>query len=215
MPTQAERPPAGREREAITSKDSAGARGDRGLRSWLPIILSTGVTLLGVGYLLAVAFGKIGANRFGTTEAIIFVAILFLNSSLVQRIARFAISGKGVEFQVQEVQKEQARQKGDIRSLKFLLSYFVTDQELEHIQRLAGKRPPAYSNPDDWHHDVFSNELRRLRALGLIRMQSGKFIGGMPKKGDLSEHCRITDRGQEYLKLREEVEEQERERAGV
>jgi hypothetical protein len=40
-------------------------------------------------------------------------------------------------------------------------------------------------------------------------MQSGKFIGAMPKVGDLSKYCRITDRGQEYLKLRDEVESQE------
>jgi hypothetical protein len=185
------------------------ARGKPELRSWLPIILSTSVTLIGVGYLLAVVFGKIGANRFGTTEAIIFLAILLLNSSLIQRIGRFAISGKGVEFQVREVQEEQVRQRAEIKSLKFLVSYFVTEQELEHLQRLAGKIPAAYSNPDDWHHGVFSTELRRLRSLGLIRMQSGKFIGAMPKVGDLSKYCRITDRGQEYLKLRDEVESQE------
>lgn len=186
-------------------------RGKHDFRSWLPIILSTSVTLLGVGYLLAVVFGKIGANRFGTTEAIIFVAILLLNSSFIQRIGRFAISGKGVEFQVREVQAEQVRQRAEIKSLKFLVSYFVTEQELDHLLRLSGKMSSKYSNPDDWHHDVFGNELRRLRSLGLIRMQPGKFIGAMSKSGDLNEHCRITDRGQEYLKLREEVESQEQE----
>jgi len=112
---------------------------------------------------------------------------------------------------VREVREEQVRQKADIKSLKFLLSYFVTEHELEHLQRLAGKIPSTYENPDDWHHHVFGDELRRLRSLGLIRMHSGKFIGAMPKAGDINEHCWITDRGQEYLRLREEVESQEQE----
>ena len=186
-------------------------RGKGDFRSWLPIILSTSVTLLGVGYLLAVLLSRIGANRFGTTEAIIFVAILLLNSSFLQKIGRLSISGKGVEFQVREVQEEQVRQRAEIKSLKFLISYFVTEQEFDHLQGLAGKIPSVYSNPDDWHHETFGNELRRLRSLGLIRMQPGKFVGAMQKKGDLNEHFKITDRGQEYLKLREEVESQEQE----
>ena len=190
-------------------KVSEKARAKDDFRSWLAIVLSVGVTLLGVGYLLAVVFGKIGTNRFGTTEAIIFVAILLLNSAWIQRIGRFAISGKGIEFQMREVQEEQVRQRADIRSIKFLLSYFVTEQELEHLQRLVGKIPPEYSNPDDWQHEIFKTELRRLRSLGLIRMHPGKMIGPMPKKDDLNKHCRITDRGLEYLKLREEVESQD------
>jgi hypothetical protein len=190
-------------------KVSERARGKDDFKSWLTIILSVGVTLLGVGYLLAVVFGKIGTNRFGTTEAIIFVAILLLNSAWIQRIGRLAISGKGIEFQMREVQEEQVRQRAEIRSIKFLLSYFVTEQELEHLQRLVGKSPPEYANPDDWHNHIFKTELRRLRSLGLIRMLPGKMIEPMPKKDDLNKHCRITDRGLEYLKLREEVESQD------
>jgi hypothetical protein len=190
-------------------KVSAKAQAKDDFRSWLALVLSVGVTLLGVGYLLAVVFGKIESNRFGTTEAIIFVAILLLNSAWIQRIGKLAISGKGIEFQMREVQEEQVRQRADIRSIKFLLSYFVTEQELEHLQRLVGKVPSDYANPDDWHHNIFKNELRRLRSLGLIRMNPGKFVEPMPKKEDLNKYCRITDRGLEYLKLREEVEFQD------
>jgi multisubunit Na+/H+ antiporter MnhG subunit len=195
--------------ESEPLKGSEKARAKNDFRSWLAIVLSVVVTLLGLGYLLAVAFGKIGANRFGTTEGIIFVAILLLNSTWAQRIGRLAISGKGIEFQMREVQEEQVRQRADIGSIKFLLSYFVTEQELEHLQRLAGKIPSDYTNADDWHHGIFKTELRRLRSLGLIRMHPGRMIEPMPKKDDLNKHCRITDRGLEYLKLREEVESQD------
>jgi hypothetical protein len=59
---------------------------DDKVRSWLSIILSTVITLLGLIYLLSIPFGGIGTNRFGITEAIIFATILFFNSALIGRL---------------------------------------------------------------------------------------------------------------------------------
>lgn len=180
-------------------------------RSWVTLVITVLMTVLGLAYLIAIALGWLGGNRFGVTEAIIFAAILFFNSVLIGRLETLSISGKGIDFKVREVEKEQSRQKDEIRSIQFLLRYFVTQSELNRLQELAEGSSPYQVN-SDWDKNNLHTELRRLRSLDLIRMLSGKTIGGddgiHEKKGDLKDYVRITDRGREYLELRKAIESQ-------
>ncbi|MBW8879465.1 MAG: hypothetical protein JF614_31410 [Acidobacteria bacterium] len=176
----------------------------------LPKILSAGITLLGALYLVAVPLGWIRDNRFGTTEAVVFVSLLFFNSVLVTRLERFSFSGKGVEFQLQQVREEQRKQQAEISSLKFLISYFVSESELIHLKKLAGKVESKFNVKDEWDQNILRDELRRLRSLGLIAMIANWWIAQIPRQGDLTEYCRITDRGLEYLRLRDEVQAEQK-----
>ncbi|MDQ3820582.1 MAG: hypothetical protein M3362_23265 [Acidobacteriota bacterium] len=182
------------------------------VRSWVALVITVIMTVLGLAYLTAIALGWLGGNRFGVTEAIIFAAILFFNSVLIGRLETLSISGKGIDFKVREVEKEQNRQKDEIRSIQFLLKYFVTQSELNRLQELAEGSSP-YQFDSDYAKNNLHNELRRLRSLDLIRMLSGKTIGGVhdginEKKGNLNDYVRITDRGREYLELRKAIESQ-------
>ena len=69
----------------------------RGPSSRLSAVFFTVVTLFGLGYLAAIPFGLVGANKFGSAEAIIFAALLFFNSALIGRMESLVLSGRGVE----------------------------------------------------------------------------------------------------------------------
>jgi hypothetical protein len=107
----------------------------------------------------------------------------------------------GWKFQFRELKAEQQRQKAEIESLRFLMSYFVTDYELIHLRKLAGGEPFPYTK-----NDSFLAELRRLRTLRLIDNLPGRGIRALPGQGDLREHFTITDRGRSYLQLRTQWE---------
>lgn len=179
------------------------------VRNWIALIATIVITLFGLAYLAATLFGFGGVNRFNTTEAIILASLLFFNSVLIGRLDTFSISGKGIDFKVREVQKEQSKQKDEIRSLQFLLSYFVTQSELKRLEQLAERSAPYQIN-SDYDKKLLHNELRRLRSLDLIEMVEGRTIGGdkdgiHEKRGDLYNYIRITKRGREYLALRESI----------
>ncbi|MCU1267264.1 MAG: hypothetical protein JWM21_3582 [Acidobacteria bacterium] len=174
----------------------------------MALIVTVLITILSLAYLAAIPFGLIGGNKFGTTDAIILAALLFFNSVLIGTLDTLSISGKGIDFKVREVQKEQSKQKDEIKSLQFLLSYFVTQSELKRLEKLAERSSPYQIN-SDYDEKLLHTELRRLRSLDLIEMVEGQTIGGIrEKKGDLYQHVRITKRGREYLGLRESIETQ-------
>jgi hypothetical protein len=173
------------------------------IRSWLSMVLSAVVTFLGLAYLAAIPLGKVGTNRFSTAEAIVFAAILFFNSVLIGKLERLSISGKGVELQVREVKEEQIKQQAEIQKLRWLISYFATDSELQHLRKLAGEIPSDFDYSDEQQRQ-FVEELRRLRTLEMIKLPPGAKVASIPRKGNLKDYCRLTDRGEEYLKLRSE-----------
>jgi len=180
------------------------------VRTWVALVVTVVITILGLAYLMAILFGWIGGNRFGTTEAIILAVLLFFNSVLIGKLDTLSISGKGIELKVREVEKEQRKQKDEIRSIQFLLRYFVTPSELKRLEQLAERSSPFRIN-SDYDKKLLHNELRRLRSLDLIEMVEGQTIGGdkdgiHEQKGDLYKHVRITKRGREYLGLRESIE---------
>jgi hypothetical protein len=112
----------------------------------------------------------------------------------------------GWKLEFRKVEAEQHRQRADIEALKFLVSGFVTGAEFAHLQKLANKEPfPFIRGPET---SFFLNELRRLRTLGLINNYEGKGIRALEKDGgDINAYFFITPRGQEYLRIRKQVEQ--------
>jgi hypothetical protein len=105
----------------------------------------------------------------------------------------------GWKLKFRELKIEQEKQRDEIEGLRFLMTSFVTDDELGHLTKLASGSPFPYHKSDP-----FIAELRRLRSLGLIANQPEKGIAGMPSAGDLREIFAITARGRTYLQMREQ-----------
>jgi hypothetical protein len=108
----------------------------------------------------------------------------------------------GWEFKFRQVKEEQARQGAEIAMLKFLVTHFVTDDELVHLTKLAGTNPFTFT-PSTF----FEAELRRLLALRLLERLPKKGVRSLfEAKDDVRNHLRITDLGRDYLRLRHEAE---------
>lgn len=112
--------------------------------------------------------------------------------------------GWKVEFRALAAQ--QTKQQTDIDTLQFLVSHFVSDHELNHLRRLESDEPFMIKKDDS--SSFFENEMRRLRALGLVAGYPGKGIRSLFKSdGNVKQHFHITENGREYLKLRRQVDE--------
>jgi hypothetical protein len=166
------------------------------------------VAAMGLGYLVAIPLGWIDPDnrRLSAPETVLFGAILVFTLMLLlitgPGLEGFSVSGKGFDFRLRKVQDE-------VTSLRFLLSHFLSEKQLAYLIGLASTDGHSYdfSGTDGgWYKRFFKSDLRHLRSLGLITMRSGKTIEGLPDKGNLFDDFRITDRGQEYLNLRKEVE---------
>jgi hypothetical protein len=146
---------------------------------------------------LKFAYGNIG-------EGLDAVAVGLTAVGLSPWVARVLESFKfgGVEFKF--VQKQLDEQSQDIEALKFLIGNYVTDTELDHLDRLASGR--KFMAKMSWHPEIFQAELRHLRGLGLIANAPGKGVSIMyarpGEEKDVHEYFRITERGKAYLALR-------------
>lgn len=110
----------------------------------------------------------------------------------------------GWKITLRELKDEQKRQGQEIRMLQFLVDQFVTEDELAHLQKLDTGEPfPFQHGPAT---SFFEQELRRLRAFGLIAGKENKGIRTLfHEGGDVKNHFYITTKGREYLHLREQA----------
>jgi hypothetical protein len=114
----------------------------------------------------------------------------------------------GWKLEFRKLESEQQKQRADLEVLRFLISGFVTDAELIHLQKLAGHAPFPFVRGTETPY--FLNELRRLRSLGLIEGAPGKGVRMLEREGgDVASYFSVTPRGQEYLRLRAETKDGE------
>jgi hypothetical protein len=108
----------------------------------------------------------------------------------------------------QERQEEElSRQQAEIRSLQVALQGIVTQYELDKLVGLdANETFLCY-----YSEDLYA-ELKRLRAMGLVRHHEGTGLTAVRKeykdrneKFDLKRFFYITEQGREYLKLRHQL----------
>ena len=112
-------------------------------------------------------------------------------------IETVSFPGGGVRFR--QLVDTQERQADEIRTLQFLITHLLSQDERAHLEKLATRTP--FPITDDAPEPFFS-EMHRLRALGFVRGLPDKGIGSMrTERGDVRNHFEITDVGQEYLRL--------------
>jgi hypothetical protein len=157
--------------------------------------ISIGAILLATTYLVLIALGRVPVeNRLGQMEVILFIALLILNPSVVSRLASLNISSKGLSVQLNKVARKQALQQLDIDQLKFLITHYLSDDELRHLTKLDGTEPFVYEVQGH-----FVDELRHLRSLRLIESLPGKGLARLPGRGDLRHELSITKDGKRFL----------------
>jgi CAP12/Pycsar effector protein, TIR domain len=106
-----------------------------------------------------------------------------------------------------EHSQELSRQQAQIRSLQVALQGIVTKYELDKLIGLRGAEPFMCYYSDD-----LFEEMKRLRAMGLVQHQEGSGLAAMKRgfkdrnaKFDLRDFFYITAQGREYLALRQQI----------
>lgn len=110
----------------------------------------------------------------------------------------------------QQKQEQQLSDHRDaIRSLQFALQGIVTRYELDKLRGLVAEVPFACYYSDDLY-----NEMKRLRAMGLVGNHEGVGLGTIraefknrDAQFDLKRFFFVTAQGREYLRLRDELAE--------
>ena len=111
---------------------------------------------------------------------------------------------------------ELSRQQAQIRSLQVALQGIVTRYEYDKLVGLDAAQPFMCYYSDDLYE-----ELKRLRAMGLVRNHEGTGLGSIRRdfgnrreQFDLHRFFYITDQGREYLALRRQLAAEEAETQG-
>jgi hypothetical protein len=103
--------------------------------------------------------------------------------------------------------QELSRQQAQIRSLQVALNGIVNSYELDKLVGLEDEQPFMCYYSDD-----MCEELKRLRAMGLVRHHEGTGVATLRREYkdrnaqfDLRRFFFITDQGREYLELRRSI----------
>ncbi|MBW4462135.1 MAG: hypothetical protein KME47_18115 [Nodosilinea sp. WJT8-NPBG4] len=128
---------------------------------------------------------------------VITVALLFFYRPLYDLLDKFS-SNNIQKAKIGPIEIEEAEQTY-VESLKFLLTSFVSEQELNHLKQLntEGDSVPYESTTD------LIMELKRLSTLNFIAAKS--HLDQLPKEGDLKHHIELTSKGKQYLRLRDNL----------
>jgi hypothetical protein len=160
--------------------------------------LRVSMTVVALALAVIAAFeDAIGIKVTAAVLGLLTIAALPWLASLLQS----AELPGGWKLEFRKLESEQQKQRADLDVLQFLISGFVTDPELIHLQKLASHAPfPFVRGPETAY---FLKELHRLRSLGLIESPPGKGVRVLEREGgDVGTYFTVTPRGQEYLRLR-------------
>ena len=95
-----------------------------------------------------------------------------------------------------------------IETLRFLVSYMLTEPEKNHLRRIASRDRFVVRTNDNF--DSFREEIKHLLNLRFIDFHTNQqgedlFRSGEPTERYVNEHCEIRDPGRKYLKLVDEI----------
>ena len=96
-----------------------------------------------------------------------------------------------LEAEIKKLRWEIDRlKKVELRNLMLILPNY----QYEHLRYLTLETPYNYVKIPE-----FVEELRKLRALGLVRTKGGIKIGGIPDRGDLKDYLEVTELARQVL----------------
>jgi hypothetical protein len=159
-------------------------------------------------YVLLILIGRIaGTAKLGWAELSLIAFTILFASGFFERLARFSIGEKGLEFTVQDIKVRQEAQRSDLVAIKIALRGLVTKYEYNHMLQLTldGPYNVRFGNK-------FFDEITRLDDIGYIHPTSsnpGGFVALRDRYSahteewfNLKDYMQITDDGRAYLQAR-------------
>ena len=147
------------------------------------------------------SLNRLTAADLGVVVVAALVIAVALRPDYLDRLQKFDFGGLKIELgQVKrnqiEVQKRQEEQMSILQDVRLALRLLIGQNERKHLANLLSHTTANYHLGG-----AVREELRRLRAMGLIRMHVGKTIGGMPDNGtfDLAEYVELTEDGFKFI----------------
>jgi hypothetical protein len=180
-------------------QDAPERRSSRGQKAF------AGAVVVGtVSYLLLTITGTIKpANRLTAPElGVVVVAALAVGAALrpnfFNRLQRLDFAGVKVELsevkmgQI-EVQKNQQEQQAVLEDVRLALRLVIGKNEQSHLMNLFKHATNSYRVKGG-----LRDEIRRLRAMKLVKMRKDKTVAGMPENAtvDLADYVELTEDGQ-------------------
>ncbi len=157
---------------------------------------------------LALKYGRtLGGGPWPDSSGLDAPALALVTLALLPWIATHLTSAKlpgGIEFAFRDVQRRQELNEQAITQLRFVVEGTLTRHEYQHLLNI---RDNVEYEIEGISVSALRAELRRLRGLGLIEGGVGAFTAAYQGKRRIGDWFRLTPRGNEYLKMREEEQE--------
>jgi hypothetical protein len=125
-------------------------------------------------------------------------AVAPASESIRRTIRDLGFAEAKLEQQIQAIQKELKRQREQIDLNSYLLVHFISPYEWQHLRSLAGDGDFPFEM-----HPTFEQEIEHLWELHLITKTHDFPLHHIPRVGELRDYFEISDKGRNYLRLRE------------
>jgi len=169
------------------------------------------VPLVTAGYLALVLTGTISAGaRLGWVELGLVLLAVLVVGNFFDQLAELSFGKEGIKINLRTIESKQLAQGYELAAIKVALTGLVTRYELDHLTGLNGTA--AYNVQ---FGNIFFDEIRRLDAIGFIRVtESYKQRGFNAIKEehesirdtfDLKRYMEITEEGKFYLAARSQA----------
>jgi hypothetical protein len=120
------------------------------------------------------------AGEFGIIAIVAIAAAIALRPEFLDRLQKFDFAGVKLELgEVRrgqlEVQKQQQEQAAMLEDIRLALRVSIGHNEQQHLLKIYERQTADYRV-----RGALRDELRRLRAMQLIRMRGSRTVGSMP-----------------------------------
>jgi hypothetical protein len=191
-------------------------------------VVSKAISIFSLLYFISIPLGWT-KTKFETDDIVILFIILLFNSELLEKLAKLVISKDGITLDLNQIKETQDNQqitiqanRSNIEALtnivqritsleqqiaenkndKELIAHsLLSEYELKHLEQLSSNQPFPYTK-----QRAFEQELRHLRAFGFIENLPGQTISGIAPTGDLRDYVKITQKGQDILSKKQQLE---------
>jgi hypothetical protein len=159
-------------------------------------------------YLYAVVSGLIPRDRRldGIDVTVIGLALLalllVLQPNILARLRLLEVKGFKVEL-LEKVRDRQLQQEVELEDIRLVIPLLLPETERNHLRNLASGAVTSYKG-----NQALRTELRRLRAIGLIRSRNHAVADIKDNiVVALSDYVELTDLGQKWARRLAELEE--------
>jgi hypothetical protein len=184
---------------------------NRASRRWATIRWSAVAVLglLALGYLLAVPLGSVAPDERLSTPEVILGGALLAGLAFADRLGELRFGS--VILTLRDVQVRQAKLETEVEAFRDRVTTLFLNTMAPSMYRNLVSLRDRHRPYDEAHRADLMREMTLLRDLGYVDDLDGNQFEPM---GDLSRHIQVTERGREFIELREALESRSRSHGG-